>query len=193
VIKHVFTVGDDVVEKPRWDGTVFLAGPIERVPEGEKPRFPRWRDYALKYLDARPEKLVVYNPEWTTRPLGWTYQAQVEWEFRAISNAMVRLFWIDRRLPGLPGFTTNIEWGKWWDDACTVSGAPPDAPHTRYMQTLHRFVGKPWCTNLQQCCDVAVGRLLHSGPWTLVGVMGADGKPLPDYCAETGWPEPAQE
>jgi hypothetical protein len=192
MIKANYTVGSDLGETSRWDGTIFLAGPIERVTEGQPVRIPRWRDTALTYLDRRPEKLVVYNPQWVTKSKDWTYEAQVKWELDAMSRAMVRLFWVERNLPVLPGFTTNIEWGKWWDDLDTVSGAPPDAQHVRYMQTLHCFAGKPWYTSLKQCCDVAIGLLSNSGHKPSVAHRDTN-EPIPAYCPATGWPDPITE
>lgn len=188
MIKEVYTVDTQVTLKGSWDGTIFLAGPIERIVDGQAARLPRWRDAALKFLDQRPEKLVVYNPQWDSRPAGWTYEAQVKWELSAMAHAWVRLFWVARELPLLPGFTTNIEWGKWWDNEHTVSGAPPAAQHTKYMQTLHKLIGKPWYISLQQCCDIAVG-LLNSEPWT--DPDNADGG-QPTYCLTTGWPDPIE-
>jgi hypothetical protein len=192
MIKAHYTVDSDLSETPRWDGTIFLAGPIERVTEGQPSRMPRWREAAITYMHELPAKLVIYNPQWVVKPKSWTYEAQVEWELGAMSRAMVRLFWVERDFPYLPGFTTNIEWGKWWDDTDTVSGAPPDALHVRYMQTLHRFAGKPWYTSLKQCCDVAVGLLPNSGPKPLVAHCDANG-PIPTYCPATGWPDPITE
>lgn len=193
MIKHIFTVGTDVAEKPRWDGTIFLAGPIERVPSGDSAKLPRWRDEALQILERRPEKLVTYNPQWNTQPIGWTYEMQVSWEIRAMNYAMIRLFWIARVLPDLPGFTTNIEAGEHLSDEDAVFGAPPSAPYTRYLQTRCALMGKPWYTSLEQVCAVAVGLLPNSGPKPPVARRDAYGAVLPLYCPAMGWPEPVKE
>jgi hypothetical protein len=192
-ITDAFTVGTDVVGGARYDGTIFLAGPIERVPSGGSAKLPRWRDEALQILDHRTEKLVIYNPQWDTQPSNWSYERQILWERRAMHHAMVRLFWIARVLPDLPGFTTNIEAGEYLHDEDTVFGAPPSAPHMRHLQTRCALLGKPWYTSLEQACNVAVGLLPNSGPKQLITRHDTSGAVLPMYCPEMGWPAPVTE
>jgi hypothetical protein len=183
MIKEVFTVGTDVREKPRWDGTIFLAGPIERVAAGEVAKLPRWRDDAVLILEQRPEKLVIYNPQWSALPKDWTYDAQVAWEVMAMNHARVRLFWLARVMPDLPGFTTNIEVGEHLTDEDAVFGAPPDAPHTRYVRTRLKLLAdqsfappRPWFIDLKACCDMAVRMLPGSGLKPLVARFDAEGR-----------------
>ena len=62
-------------------------------------------------------------------PPGWT--AQVEWEDTCLHLSDVVAFWVPRDLATLPGFTTNVEWGRWESSGRVVLGAPDGAPGMR--------------------------------------------------------------
>jgi hypothetical protein len=38
----------------------------------------------------------------------------------------------------LPGFTSNVEFGKYYDDHRFVYGRPPGTPHTQYLDYHYR-------------------------------------------------------
>ena len=162
MISNVYTVRD-VLPDPNLPSnfvkpSIFLAGPIERRKEGVAPKLPRWRDEAKKHLEKQKERWRVFDPEWETKPVGWSYEKQVSWEVTALQAAGIILFWIPRKLPELPAFTTNIELGEWLHSGKIVVGAPKDAPHTKYAETRCRWEGVPWRNDLEELCLAAYGR-----------------------------------
>jgi ADP-ribose pyrophosphatase YjhB (NUDIX family) len=140
-----------------WDAAVFLAGPTPR-----SPGVASWRPEAVALLrEAWPrmavdgQRLVVFSPEdpaaararsgaecAVKRPepggkgggTHGTWEAQVAWEDRELRRADVIVFWVPRDLATLPGFTTNVEYGRWHDSGKVVLGTPPDAPGIRYLR-----------------------------------------------------------
>ncbi len=119
-----------------WTKSIFLAGP---TPRADKP-VPSWRGAALERLDALGYDGVVFVPEPADGGWGSDYSAQVDWESQALNFADVIVFWVPRDLDTLPGFTTNVEFGRWVDSHKIVLGHPPDAPKTRYLDTVLREV-----------------------------------------------------
>ncbi|MCW2918832.1 MAG: hydrolase [Actinomycetia bacterium] len=113
-----------------WHAAVFLAGPTPR-----DPAVASWRPAAIELLRERWDgdgRLVVFVPEHRHGTYD-DYTGQVEWEERCLHLADVVMFYVPRELTTLPGFTTNVEWGMWYDSGRAVFGAPPDAPNNRYL------------------------------------------------------------
>jgi hypothetical protein len=116
-----------------WDASVFLAGPTPR-----SAAVASWRPGAV---DLLPElwsargggRLVVFVPETAAGGFDGGWDAQVDWEDRYLNACDVIAFWVPRHLVTLPGFTTNVEWGRWEASGKVVLGAPPGAPKTRYL------------------------------------------------------------
>jgi len=129
-----------VVYAPRpgpswWDAAVFLAGPTPRSPD-----VASWRSRAVALLreawshTAAPgARLVVFVPEDPEGGMHGTWEAQVTWEDRELRRADTIAFWVPRDLATLPGFTTNVEFGRWHGSGKAVLGAPPGAPGVRYL------------------------------------------------------------
>jgi len=140
--------------------SIFLAGPIERWTPDYGPRYTRWRDAAVGHLRRNYQfhetDIRILNPEWDERPEGWSYEIQVEWEVEALRNATCILCWIERIMPDLPGFTTNIEVGQWLTSPKLIVGAPPDTPHVKYIKTRRKMVDLSWFDSLVDCCEVAL-------------------------------------
>lgn len=162
MITEQLTVGQNLGANPSsHDGSahfIFLAGPIERTQPGESKTLPKWRDEALLLLNASPHRVTVFNPEWNDRPSGWSYEKQVMWEIEHLRLADTILFWIPRRLPDLPAFTTNIEFGEWIHSDKIVVGSPPDAPHINYLRLRCEMRRIPWYHTLSECCMAASER-----------------------------------
>lgn len=78
--------------------------------------------------------LIPERPNWTTR---FDYQDQVEWEFVGLERADALLFWVPRDLETLPGFTTNVEFGRYVASGRMVYGRPARRPHNRYLDWLY--------------------------------------------------------
>ena len=128
--------------------SIFLAGPTVRggsVGSG-------WRPTALEILKMNEYKGAVLYPE----PKGeWHYERQLAWEKASLESATVILFWVPRSL-SMPGFTTNIEWGKWYDSGKVVLGYPKGTEKMRYLDYDAKDVGAPVFHELAYTCDGAV-------------------------------------
>jgi hypothetical protein len=138
---------------PWWDASVFLAGPTPRSLDVSS-----WRPEAVRLLREAwpgPGRLAVFVPEDPGGGMHGTWPAQVAWEDRHLHLADVIAFWVPRDLTTLPGFTTNVEFGRWQDSGKAVLGAPPEAPGTRY---LRHYAGTPVDT-LPHLVDAVFARL----------------------------------
>jgi 8-oxo-dGTP pyrophosphatase MutT (NUDIX family) len=115
----------------RWTTAIFLAGPTPR-----DPAVPSWRPAALEHLRRRGFDGVVFVPEDASGEYRGDYLDQVEWECDALRFADRIVFWIPRAMDTLPGFTTNVEFGRWAASDKVVLGFPEGAPKTRYLAWL---------------------------------------------------------
>src|SRR6185437_2708590 len=89
--------------------SIFLAGPTPR-----KEEVPSWRPDALKVLESLGFQGTVYIPEHEGRTKeGYDYLTQVEWEYECLEGAGVICFWVPRKTPDMPAFTTNVEFGRY--------------------------------------------------------------------------------
>lgn len=128
--------------------SVFLAGPTPRSRwvNSWRPEMQQAMLAAAYSRLASPEYPEAINPRdlslFIPEPRGgeWhkDYLAQVEWEHEAISACTVLLFWIPRFVSeGLPGFTTNVEFGYWLEKKENlILGTPPEAEKVRYLKWL---------------------------------------------------------
>ena len=142
-----------------WDASVFLAGPTPREPE-----VASWRPGAVDLLrdlwSGRGEgRLVVFVPETGEGGMFGGWDAQVEWEDRFLNACDVIAFWVPRDLGTLPGFTTNVEWGRWEASGKVVLGAPPGAPKNRYLFHYARRHGAPTANTLRATMVAALDLL----------------------------------
>lgn len=113
-----------------WKHAVFLAGPTPRDSET-----PSWRPEALKLLEELGYDGVVFVPEFDGSWRG-SYIDQTEWEQKCMNMADTILFWVPRDLRVLPGFSTNIEFGRFIGTGKIVFGRPEGAPKTQYLDWL---------------------------------------------------------
>lgn len=114
--------------------SIFLAGP---TPRGQNVSF--WRDEACKILEMIGFDGVVYVPEYSTWKPKEDYVDQAMWEREALTNATVIAFWIPRKLPDMPAFTTNVEFGYWLHSGKVVYGRPSDASKIKYLDWLYKL------------------------------------------------------
>jgi len=149
--------------------SIFLAGPSPRNQE-----HLNWRKEALQILEVQGYDGVVFIP--LPRDGGWpnSYEAQVEWENTHLHMADVVLFWVPRdlsvtrdvikdesaeRAMKLPAFTTNVEWGKWFDSGKAILGFPSEASKMRYLEYEAGPQGVPVKHSLEDTLAAAVNRL----------------------------------
>src|SRR5262245_50045734 len=112
--------------------SIFLAGPTPRSAEVKS-----WRPEALDILRELGFSGTVVVPECRD----WSLKLdQVEWEYLGLEGCSVIAFWVPRQLPLLPGFTTNVEFGRYVGSGRCVYGRPDKAPHTGYLDWLYTKV-----------------------------------------------------
>ena len=122
---------DEVVLKGKK--SIFLAGPTPR-----EEKVASWRVDAVKKLEELGFDGVVFVPEYSTWVPKTNYVDQANWEREALTEATVILFWIPRRLPDMPGFSTNVEFGYWLHSKKVIYGRPDGAPKTKYLDWLYK-------------------------------------------------------
>lgn len=113
--------------------SLFLAGPTPRSQSVKS-----WRPEAVHILSAWGFSGTVLIPERQDWNVGFDYLDQVEWEFAGLEQANALLFWVPRDLDDLPGFTTNVEFGRYVGSGRMIYGRPEGRPHNRYLDWLYR-------------------------------------------------------
>jgi hypothetical protein len=135
--------------------SLFLAGPSPRSPEVRS-----WRPRAVEILHALGFQGTVLVPERKDETARFDYLDQVEWEFAALEACSVIVFWVPRDLATLPGFTTNVEFGRYVGSGRAVYGRPEAAPQTRYLDWLYRkLTGRPPEATLEGTLRAALASL----------------------------------
>ena len=109
--------------------SIFLVGPSPRGGIGYN-----WRIDALQILSEIGYDGVVFIPLSREGNMKHSYDDQIEWETKHLHMSDVIIFWIPRNLENLPGFTTNVEWGIWFDSGKVVLGYPEGTPKINYLQ-----------------------------------------------------------
>lgn len=114
--------------------SIFLAGPTPRSLE-----IPTWRKDALRILDELGFTGTVFVPESADWAPHNSYDDQVNWEWDALAQATVVVFWIPRDIKTMPGFTTNVEFGLMVGTRKkVVLGFPSGSPKNKYLESLAR-------------------------------------------------------
>ena len=80
---------------------------------------------------------IVYVPE-KDHAIEFNYLNQVDWERKALMTADTILFYIPRKLPEMPGFTTNVEFGMYLSKRpeAVEFCSPENAEGNRYLEWL---------------------------------------------------------
>src|SRR5262249_144368 len=115
--------------------SLFLAGPTPR-----RADVPSWRPGALEVLRGHGFAGTVLVPERRDWAVKFNYLDQVEWEFAGLEGCTLLGFWLPRDLETLPGFTTNVEFGRYVGPGRCVYGRPDNTPHTRYLDWLYTML-----------------------------------------------------
>lgn len=133
--------------------SIFLAGPTPR----KSTTTPSWRPEALRILNEQLEfKGTVFVPESEGWEDGFDYDGQINWEWEALNQATVIVFWIPRDLKHMPAFTTNVEFGMSVHSSKVVLGYPTDAPKMNYLRALAKRFNITVSHTLEQTLATAV-------------------------------------
>ncbi|GAA2359508.1 hypothetical protein Cme02nite_36050 [Catellatospora methionotrophica] len=149
-----------------WHASVFVAGPMPRDPD-----LPSWRPGALRLIEERwsaPGLLAVFVPEPRDRrhpPEGYVHQV---WEDRWMSVVDTILFWVPREMPGTPGLTTNVEFGRYEGSGRVVLGMPPHAHSVHYLRHFADLHQAPVADTLPETVSATLG-LVGTGSWREAG------------------------
>lgn len=111
--------------------SVFLAGPTPRAHTPVRS----WRPEMIEKLSKVDLLMEVLVPEPSNGIWNNNYLGQVDWEEEAIAYSDILVFWVPRDIDGgMPGFTTNVEFGWWLDKKDKiVFGYPTGADKCRYL------------------------------------------------------------
>ena len=131
---HVVYARDPAPET--FSKSIFLVGPTPRDKETDS-----WRPAALEILRDLGYDGVVFIPEPGSGKPKATYIHQVGWERDALNMSDVIVAWVPRELDSMPGFTTNVEFGRYVTSGKLVYGRPKNAPRVRYLDWLYKDAG----------------------------------------------------
>jgi hypothetical protein len=122
--------------------SIFLAGPTDR-----DSNHTQWRLNAIEYFEKNNFSGTLISPEFEDKEksINYDYSYFPDWEEIFLQCCDYILFWIPRDLEKLPGFTTNVEFGKYYQDKRVYIGSPIDSPKNRYLKHIYeRDVKKYW-------------------------------------------------
>ena len=115
--------------------SIFLAGPTIRNGKFEDS----WRYKAVELFEKLGFDGNIYVPESKTGEYSEDIAKTAQWEWDRLESSKKIMFWIPRDLKTLPGFTTNIEFGR-YITLCpndVILGFPIGAPKTKYIELLY--------------------------------------------------------
>lgn len=141
--------------------SIFLAGPCPR-----KDYNNDWRNEAFKILASLGFEGQVITPtnarfqELRNKYGEEALKQQTLWEIEAMKKASALVFWVDRHIDeGFPAFTTNIEFGDWYDKEGVYVGFPDGADKNEYLKCRMDIAGIPYFTDLRDMLTAVVSRL----------------------------------
>lgn len=141
--------------------SLFLAGPSPRGKEAVD-----WRIEAVKILQELefdgevfipiPEKKFGGGMDEAT----WTYLNQIQWECESREIADRVVFWVPRDIKGgMPGFTTNVEFGEDLGKGKVVYGRPDEADKCRYLDQRYEEHDNITHTSLRTLLQETIAQL----------------------------------
>ena len=134
--------------------SIFLAGPTPR-----KKEVPSWRPQAIEVLEGLGFSGTVYCPERKNNQENYDYLTQVVWEYFCLHEAGVICFWVPRKLPDMPAFTTNVEFGMYVGYRAFY-GRPEWAEKKGYLDWLYKkTTNRAPCTDMKELFEQAIRHL----------------------------------
>lgn len=167
-----------------WSKSIFLAGPTPRSqassvsswrPEALRLLVSLGYDGVVFVPEDRDTSGCGVDPE--------NYEPQIAWEDEGLRRADVILFWVPRDLSlnlpsdtdidttpspdgsrrvdlkdllSMPAFTTNIEWGAWFESGKVALGYPEKAPKMGYFHTKAKWLNLPIKHTLKETIERAL-------------------------------------
>ncbi|MCC5612176.1 nucleoside 2-deoxyribosyltransferase domain-containing protein [Nostoc sp. CHAB 5834] len=131
--------------------SIFLAGPTPR-----DKQTPSWRPEAVHILKELGFQGKVFLPETESGVFPPdSYDKQIQWEWEALNQATVVIFWVPRKLKDMPAFTTNTEFGLLASSSKLLLGFPPEAEKMRYLDRLAQRYQIPVFETLRELLSAA--------------------------------------
>lgn len=131
--------------------SIFLAGPTPR--DYNTMLTHEWRTPALEILRKLECNCNVYIPGFIDKydhvkgdsdSFDISYNGVIDWELAHLNEVNCIAFWIPRQVnQGMPGFTTNVEFGMFVRSGKCVLGYPEFAEHIDYIHRLARLNDVP--------------------------------------------------
>lgn len=131
-MKKIFSdqlIGDEIKH------SIFLVGPTPRNSETKS-----WRPKAISILESLNYKGTIFIPEYSNWKQKVDYNNQVNWEWEALHKSNLIVAWVDRSMPDMPAFTTNVEFGFWIRDIKFFYGRPNTAVKCDYLDWMYRKI-----------------------------------------------------
>lgn len=147
------------------NNSIFLAGPCPR-----KDYSDDWRNEAFRILEELGFNGNVITPtndrfqELRDNYGNDALVQQTKWEYEAMKKASSIVFWVDRHIDrGFPAFTTNIEFGDWYNKEGVYVGFPEGADKNEYLKCRMDMAKKPYYTDLREMLTAVVQNLDRPG------------------------------
>ncbi len=135
--------------------SIFLAGPSPHHNTVES-----WRPKAIRILQNLGYDGGVFIPEPENLEWNGDYNHQIEWEWKVAALATCIVFWVPREMQNMPAFTTNIEWGKWYESGKVVLGYPENTPKMSYFDFCAKKNNIPVSNNLEDTLKSALTKIM---------------------------------
>jgi hypothetical protein len=139
---------------PKNIPSIFLAGPTPRDKDTKS-----WRPEAIEILKKLNFNGAVFIPEDEGYVCNGNHDNQIEWEWEGLRVATCIVFWIPRELQHMPAFTTNIEWGRWYESGKVVLGYPDNTPKMNYLKYCAQKNNVPISNNLTDTLKSALEKI----------------------------------
>lgn len=132
--------------------SIFLAGPCPRDNYEDD-----WRNEAIDILtDLGFDGIILNptNPNYDKTDEGHLLK-QLQWEIEAMHKSSAIIFWVERTEEH-PAFTTNIEFGQWYDKPRVYCGWTNNAIKNNYLENRLNLIGKKRYKTLESLCKQVV-------------------------------------